>query len=1275
MKASIEKLELNKLAREKANAEKIKFKDALRLVNKEKNEQLDAIARRQGTLQELIGDFDRSASAESKLSRLQTFEKDGRLNPQDLFQPTGQYKVEMDYNTRPAPTTYELLAKEKIANWRKVVKEEGLEGVAKATGQTGEELAMKLIPTPSPSTERGLPNVSSSVNELIMMDVDSIPAGVARGVRLQRESGGTLTLQESATAVLPNTDEKSLGDFKLLFGDGDDGFKTSQSAEVAMRNGLIGVDNKRVVERDGKWFVEVIQKHEFDTRLDTRDLGVNFNKIVNKNEYVFDALRRFGEDTLKGVFTLKSYNRAVAQKMQDELSAIFSQDTSALAEFGLKPMKARDVNALVDALKHTDQDGVDWIRNLDDYAEVVGMTTSEAKKTWDRYKRVERLMDSVYQLRNERYRRSLLSQGVKQVEFKDEVLRGSVERNPKVSVLDLDTNKVISPDDIPEGKVAVRLLQPKMDEAGELRSTVLVNVDDVKELPAKVLNQRAGHLDRFYRDAGWTVKVPRTRIVDGVQQEYSTTEYIVKSKQQAEDAVKRLREEEGVEARPVRAMENDELDGIYGDEGSVQFGYAGSHTKQRGEILKGSDGLAETSGIIEALSRTIGGVERQLDVDIVNSLRSRFLKQFETYLKQKGGTPYNSRFEEMFSTTDVSKEVLEKARQWHNYIESISKIKQGEGFSAIDNAVGNLLRSITGKEVDIDSQKVSSVAQNFTTQMVIVGRPLFQIPQNFLQLTYVAEKYGVDAFAITPKLPSAISAIRDPSASNIKTFAKAMGIGEKQAQELVQDVLDSGLWTAVGMSDDFMRMVQKSSVDASISKAGNAGYTAKNLIMSPFSASKAGQEAVLKLVNLAAYMSEYRKQVIRGGRPFNAKTKMDINFNAQKITQTQNSVNQFKYQFKSSLTSPMFQFMQHVHKLYLDVIVDPTLKLTKDPIMKALGKEVPDRVSPLASSYLQAGVSLMATYAVFGPSGVFGNMIGNKLEDIINNIENPILREVLQGNLLNEIINTTVNLLGAEGNVDFSSKTHPASFIDTFYEYHIEAFFQEGTVNMAGAVGYMGGVLGDTAKAIKAITQAELEWDTKASNIVAEVMRTVAGVSDYEKAYIAYHLGNHVYKSTLSGNLAVTPYEAIMTLGNFPPAAVQDRWSEFSGGGKANENAVKGVAQIYSRLLHRELAELDNFDDMIMAANKYASLLQNSVDPLQQQLAIKEFSRNVSEVGDKTILDYLKPYMNQKKLSDVIFELKSLREDASTDEMREVIDAQIEALTPIIKEIEEVYEN
>ena len=624
----------------------------------------------------------------------------------------------------------------------------------------------------------------------------------------------------------------------------------------------------------------------------------------------------------------------------------------------------------------------------------------------------------------------------------------------------------------------------------------------------------------------------------------------------------------------------------------------------------------------------------------------------------------------MINASEIPTEVAKKARQWHNYIEGISKVKQGEGFKAVDNFVKDTIG------LGVDTQGISSALQNFATQMVIVGRPVFQIIQNTTQLFYVSQKYPKEMGFVVKNIIPTLSALSKSNPERVKSLAKAMKIDEKLAQEFLEDIKNNGLWDAVGMSDDFMKLVQSNSIGATPSNAGNALSMSKNALLSPFTVSKAGQEGVIKLTNLAAYMAEFQKNVLKGGKKFNAKTKTDISFNAQKITQTQNSVNQFDYQSKSSLLSPMFQFTQHVHKLYLDVIVDPVLKLTKDPVLKALGKEAPDRVSPLASSHLQAVGSLIATYTVFGPQGIFGGILGAKVEDAINQVENPIAREVLQGNMMNQVVNSTVNYLGAEGQVDFSSKMHPASVIDTFYDYHIKKFATEGTLSVAGAAGYVAGMVGTTAKAVYAITGTEgmSPWE-ESGHIISEVMGTVAGISDYQRAYMSYHMGNYVYKSSLSGNLPVTAYEAVMQMGNFTPTAIQDRWQEFSSTSAANDDAVKGLSKVLSRAMHRDLAKETSLEGMMKIATKYSGIAVGSVDPLKRGEIIQSLARYVSPDSGNDFMGYIKPYIDQRDLGDVVAELHSLKEDASTDEMRKQITDQITIIQSMIPAIEEAYGN
>ena len=1178
-----------------------------------------------------------------------------RIFPKEVKEE-GKKRVRITFDTRGNTVALDVLTKEKPRFFYNQAEEVPFKAVGEANGLSKEELAARLTPTPSPDIDRGYPSMDKP-NELLLMDEDALEAGNKRGRKLQRESGNTLKLEESSTAIVNNTDPTSIGDFKLRFSDSGEGFASKEAAEQAARFGLLGVDNKKVVEENGQWFVDVDVKHQFDPNLDTKGLNVDYENISNLNEYLVDPLRRLGDEILKGVFTLKSYNRSKAQKMQDELQAIFSKDKSVAAKAGLKPLSAEETNDITKALEYTDADGQDWIQNIEEFASILNKKPDQVQSAFQRYQKVQGIMDDMWHIRNNKFRKLLGSQGFKALEDGTFAKRVDSSEGKKV----LFEGQVV--DEVPEGTVLMKLRNPVKDNSGAMRRYVAVKPEQVKSLPTKVLTQRKGHIDRFYRETGWTVKVKRSRVVDDAEESYSATTHIVRTEEEAKAAEKTLREQ-GEEVEVLRARENNDLDGIYGDDSSVQFGYQSSHSMQRGEVLKGSDGMnAPTAGVLESLSRTVAGVERQLDVDIVNSLRSRFLKEFKKYMKPEAKGKYSGRFEDMIDDRGMSSDALEKAKQWHNYIESISKIQQGKGYAAIDRFVNKFMKYLP---FDLDSQKVASVAQNFTTQMFIVGRPLFQIPQNMMQLLYVAEKYPITGLKAASKLPSVLTALKNPTADNLNTLSKALGGDLELANALVKDLRENGLWDAVGMSDDFMRMVQRNSVDASATRMGNAGNFAKNFIMLPFRASKAGQEGVLKLVNLSAYMAEFQKRVLDGGAKFNAKTKNDINFNVQKITQTQNSINQFAYQNKASMLSTMFQFTQHVHKLYLDVILDPAKKLVT-------GKNIGETASPLASSRLQAAGTLLATYAVFGPSGVFGNIAGSNIENAIAQLDDGVLKDTLQANILNSAVNAAGNYLIGEGKLDVSSKMNPASLMDTLYEFHAQAFLEEGTLNVMGAVGAVTGQVAQTLNSLIEITSApSLDAAEKIMLGLDEIVANVAGMSDYEKAYVSFHLGNFVYKSTLSGNLPVTAYEALGAAFNIPPAVVQERFQDFKGTSKG-EVAAEKVAKIWVRAMHRDLAEVSSYEQAMQVVRKYSDIAQASVDLNDRKKVMEVFTMFKTDINSQNTFEYIKPYINRMDMDDKIAELRGLREKAGTEKLKKEIDDAIVLLGGMIEDINKVY--
>jgi hypothetical protein len=140
---------------------------------------------------------------------------------------------------------------------------------------------------------------------------------------------------------------------------------------------------------------------------------------------------------------------------------------------------------------------------------------------------------------------------------------------------------------------------------------------------------------------------------------------------------------------------------------------------------------------------------------------------------------------------------------------------------------------------------------------------------------------------------------------------------------------------------------------------------------------------------------------------------------------------------------------------------------------------------------------------------------------------------------------------------------------------------------------------------------------------------------------------------------------------NLPPAMVEDRFHEFSGSGKTGEKTAEGVAKIWTRAMHRQLADANSWEEMISIVNKFSGIAQSSVDPLQRKLVAKTMSMFLTDIGDKSTLDYLRPYMETGNLSDRVAELRGAREDASTEAQRKEIEEAILMLEPMIQKIQE----
>ena len=243
-------------------------------------------------------------------------------------------------------------------------------------------------------------------------------------------------------------------------------------------------------------------------------------------------------------------------------------------------------------------------------------------------------------------------------------------------VYDVETKSLRRAEDLGDGEVVVKL-GTEIEVDGEFRTYLRVPPKNIKPLIAgTTLNRRDGHIDRMYRDAGWTVEVDVIKTIDGVQTVKKRVTHIVKTKAEAKEIASKTEGATPKESRETMATERD----IYSDSESVQFGYGAGHLKKRGEIAKGSDGIkdAEVLNAFESMFNSIAGIQKALDYNVYQAALVKFNKTFKDYLKDGEATRFEASLDSMRKLDSDKQPVMPESqalrtemRNHHAYLKSL----------------------------------------------------------------------------------------------------------------------------------------------------------------------------------------------------------------------------------------------------------------------------------------------------------------------------------------------------------------------------------------------------------------------------------------------------------------------------------------------------------------------------------------------------------------------------------------------------------------------------
>ena len=1096
--------------------------------------------------------------------------------------------------------------------------------------------------------------------------VNNIGGRVVReGLEVQKNSGGNLTHLPGNTLFRQNDDANSIGDFQLFFSNGDEGFETRELAEVAGR--LATGERLQPVEINGQWFLRKDFRHFFDARYDTTLF--NTNQISGAGEWaklLLNPLRLIGEGNLKEAWgaleAAKSTAIDILKPARDAIKKLNNQESAALSKLLYKGDEQQKV----------------WTRET---ASAVLLRPVNDKE-WDAYLKSRDVFDRHFDVLNKNIRNQMLRDGARAVGHPNgedvlyvrPVKRG--ELDDVQTVLDTRTGKPVPLDEAQQVEgFAVMRSTSRVDVDDESFRHVLVNVNETRDLPNIVLNKRVGHVTRSYTDRKHKVVQIIQEKIDGKIVPREVTRGIMRLEAEGEELINALRTKPGYEEADLRVVptrENpaDDLEDFLNE--SELMGYGSNNARQRGELLVGGNGdVAAIADPLESLALTQLRVQRELGADAMLAMRERFLSTFKDLLDPRvQGFPRGGiKFREGVPTSAKN-----QAKRMYEYITQMEGMEKGVAAKLINGAMEALEEALfkyRGQRLPRGIQSIvdSDFQRSFmkvATYAFIIGRPLFQIPTNMMQALNIAIRYPIHG---TKNMARVIPMFATLAARDSKDFkqmwkglAKGTGYSEKQMEDLLSLIDESGIVKTTGSVDDFLGAVDNSLMrfGRESSSLDQAIGTTKKVLAAPFAVpariSSRLQEGSINYVNMVALLSEF-DVAVRAGKVINGATKADILMRTRRLTQSQNSLDQFSYQSPANALQFMFQFVQHVNKLFFDLVIDP-------PAKALLGRGlVKGNESIFAES---RAVALFTTAMVASLFGMNGAPIGgDNSRKVVNSLRETYIEmtgsdmpdeawQIIQGGLINRLFNSII-----DGKVDVTARISPAAYVDM-----VTGMFENGvSLDVLGAFGGITNSIMDIATANNMLlTTPDLSASEKAVGILKETYSFFAGVKDAEKAYLAYTWMNHPFMSTLSGKMRVTQEEAIMSLFSINSDLVQEMYSGFSGSPSKRKQLTDTVSDVFIRQMNRELTELKNAGELDVqrtmgVMRKWSEYAKAHVEPGQYDEIVKRFRIFMVTERGAGFQSFLRDYTEGTSFEEQRLSIQRLRNQVEFEDWKKQLDS------------------
>lgn len=1161
----------------------------------------------------------------------------------------------------------------------------------------------------------------SNQNVSDILTQEELESGVERSIQtIYAQSRATLHPQSSWEALEKNGDFLKA---RAIFGkDGTSGFDTLKDAEIAKRNlfvegrisARVAGENSALRELDEvnsipedqlEYFIDVEVEHQVTSK-DVNPLEGKVDSYLPAHSYLIPFSSRVEKSVVDSAMAYTDKASRIAVTMQD-----FTKPIGKLRG----KMEREQWTRL---LTHGDEHGITF--NKVAAKEYLGKMSD---RVWDAYVGTRSFYDGMAIIRNKAHRSGLAERGFRGIKDGINTLEDSkgklfgipMAERPFIvpeaaadSLTQVNGTKIYNSvtgtaetltDDLldaayAEGNIVVRTHRP-LNSGGELFDFSIVRRDTVQDLPHQTMNIRKGHVDLNYlgedsffskyiakiggggHSGGTGAKLIRKGNVirNGIQAEATEVIGIYRDTKQAAQAAEDLGEE-GLEVISSReAVSELGVDSV-GTSSNVP-----SHARGRGQRLLGPSGYAEVADVEDSIGRALGEARRYTGMDSVNVLKSKFMATYGKHLgNAKEGFPSDfSRTQWRGKDKPEIQKLIRDAKAYHGYIKNQEAALTGtlqtkfledlRSFVGAWRVEGNQFQEFIGDAgVSLLDKDFVKVGTKLTAAVFIAARPLYQTLANAAQSAFLFAHNPVRAAGTFAKAPVVLAGLmmrgnRESALMN-KVLGKTMGLSGEEFSKYLQDMLDSGMFSTSLVDDMFGLFESSMKVQAgknslmssnfwkSMLPGGGLGGRAMSAMMFP-------QKLSTDVSNLLAYIHATTgfQKANKGRKLDSALAKRTILGDARRLTFTQNRADQFTYQ--QNLWSVQLQFMQHVHKMFLQLVVDPTVSVASLGKLSAARKGT----NPWGGSFGQSAMTLGTITAMFGLESKLGTGVST---DLVTQLQEAGATEDMIDITMDGIFGkVTEQMYGEE--LDLASRFSPIGFVGSTLGL---MFTHDGALNLAGPSGSLWKTVGNMASIAKAFHSNAEVSEEEGQLLLNEAANVFAGMKDYQRYETALNFGE--YRTTAGRKIAdISTESAIPLLFSVPPKAAQRYYDTLDEIMSTKENVDAVTKSISSYMLNEmnnepfEAITSEKAAGYMIKAFKLADLAfstnPNAARQAKDTLA-KEFIRPEGEFMTK----YATKLAGRLSPADATAHLTQLKQN--NPEQTQVIDALLQVINQPLEE-------